>query len=136
MSTIVSTGRRRRVGVTGAVIAMALALAGCTNPYSPGQRALGGGAIGAGAGAAIGAATGGSPAAGALIGGAVGALGGALTTPQAPRPYYNQGGYNQGGYNQGYVGPHPPYPNGGPASPPPPPGYYNGGPPPPPAPGY
>ena len=40
---------------------LALSLAGCTNPYDPGQRALGGAAIGAGAGAAIGAAAGGVP---------------------------------------------------------------------------
>ncbi len=126
------TGRQmRRAGLAGVVLVAALGLAGCTDPYSPGQRALGGGAIGAGAGAAIGAATGGSPAGGALIGGAIGALGGALTTPQAPRPYYNNGGYN----NRGYVGPRPGYNNGGPP-PPPPPGYYNGGPPPPPPPGY
>ena len=58
-----------------------LGLAGCG--YSPGARALSGGAIGAGTGAIIGAATGGSPATGALIGGAVGAVGGAVTSPNA-----------------------------------------------------
>lgn len=58
---------------------VALGLAGCG--YTPGQRALSGGAIGAGAGAVIGAATGGSAATGALIGGAVGAIGGAVTNP-------------------------------------------------------
>ncbi|HVZ27933.1 MAG TPA: YMGG-like glycine zipper-containing protein, partial [Rhizomicrobium sp.] len=47
----------------------------------PGERALSGGLIGAGAGAAIGAATGGSAATGALIGGAAGAVGGAATSP-------------------------------------------------------
>ena len=55
-------------------------LAGCGN--RPGERALSGGLIGAGAGAAIGAATGGSPATGALVGGGVGAIGGAVTAPR------------------------------------------------------
>ena len=39
--------------------ALVLGLAGCTNPYDPGQRAVGGGLVGAGAGAAIGGAVGG-----------------------------------------------------------------------------
>ena len=69
-----------------------LALAGCTDPYDPGQRAVGGGLLGAGAGAAIGGIAGGGrgAATGALIGGAVGAVGGAATTPQRPPPpaYY------------------------------------------------
>jgi len=55
-------------------------LAGCGD--RPGERALSGGLIGAGAGAAIGAAPGGNPAAGALIGGGVGAVGGAVTSPR------------------------------------------------------
>lgn len=62
----------------GAVMASALVIAGCGT--SPGDRALSGGMLGAGAGAAIGAATGGSAATGALIGGAVGAVGGAATS--------------------------------------------------------
>ena len=49
-----------------------LGLAGCG--YSPGSRALSGGAI-------IGAATGLGPGTGALIGGAAGALTGAVTNP-------------------------------------------------------
>jgi hypothetical protein len=53
-------------------------LAGCG--HTPGERALSGGAIGAGSGAAIGAVTGAGPATGALIGGGVGAIGGAVTT--------------------------------------------------------
>ena len=61
------------------VISMAIGLAGCG--YSPGSRALSGGAIGAGAGSIIGAATGLGPAGGALIGGAAGAIGGAVTNP-------------------------------------------------------
>jgi len=56
-----------------------LGLAGCG--YSPGSRALSGGAIGAGGGAIIGAATGLGPGTGALIGGAAGALTGAVTNP-------------------------------------------------------
>lgn len=63
----------------GAAMASALMIAGCGT--SPGDRALSGGMLGAGAGAAIGAATGGSAATGALIGGAVGAVGGAATSP-------------------------------------------------------
>jgi osmotically inducible lipoprotein OsmB len=44
-----------------------------------GERAISGGAIGAGAGAAVGAVTGGSVLGGAVIGGAAGAATGALT---------------------------------------------------------
>lgn len=67
-----------------------LALAACTDPYDPAQRALGGGAIGAGAGAAIGGLAGGWYGAGigALAGGAVGAVTGAVTTPRPPAPAY------------------------------------------------
>ncbi len=63
-----------------------LALSACSNPYDPGQRALGGAAIGAGAGAAIGGLAGGwhGAAIGALAGGALGAVTGAVTTPRPP----------------------------------------------------
>lgn len=47
--------------------------------YSPGQRALSGGAIGAGGGAIIGGATGMGAGTGALIGAGAGALTGAAT---------------------------------------------------------
>ena len=59
---------------------MTLALSACTDPYDPGQRAVGGGLLGAGTGAAIGGLAGGGrgAAAGALIGGGVGAVGGAV----------------------------------------------------------
>ncbi len=57
--------------------ASVLGLSGCG--YSPGHRALTGGAIGAGAGAIIGAATGLGAGTGALIGGGTGALTGAAT---------------------------------------------------------
>jgi hypothetical protein len=62
----------------GGVLASAIALAGCGT--SPGDRAVSGGMIGAGAGAIIGAATG-TPATGAAIGAAAGALVGAATDP-------------------------------------------------------
>ena len=56
-----------------------LALAACG--YSPGTRAVTGGALGAGAGAGISALTGHKALPGALIGGGAGAVGGALTAP-------------------------------------------------------
>ncbi len=62
----------------GAMLASVLAVAGCGT--TPGERAVTGGLIGAGAGAAIGAATG-SAATGAAIGGVAGAATGALTDP-------------------------------------------------------
>lgn len=64
------------------VAGLSLGLAAC-DPYSPGQRAVGGGLLGAGAGAAIGGIAGGGHGAGigALAGGALGAVGGAATTP-------------------------------------------------------
>lgn len=61
------------------VLCAALLVAACGNTKS--DRALSGGAIGAGAGAAVGAVTGGSVLGGALIGGAGGAAAGALTDP-------------------------------------------------------
>jgi hypothetical protein len=69
-----------RIIPLAAATALLLGLAAC-NPNDPGQRALGGAAIGAGTGALIGGATGGNAGTGALIGGAVGAIGGAATTP-------------------------------------------------------
>jgi hypothetical protein len=84
-------------------LGMALSVTACTDPYDPGQRAVGGGLIGAGAGAAIGGALGGGrgAATGALIGGATGAVGGVATTPQRPPP--------PGYYQQGYPPPPPAY---------------------------
>jgi hypothetical protein len=70
----------KRILSAAAVGAMLLGLAAC-NPYDPGQRALGGAAIGAGTGALIGGVAGGNAGTGALIGGAIGAVGGAATTP-------------------------------------------------------
>lgn len=79
--------------VTVAALGGLTLLGACTDPYNPGQRALGGAAIGAGSGALIGAAAGGGQGAaiGALVGGAGGAAIGAATTPQ--RPYYQNGYY-------------------------------------------
>jgi osmotically inducible lipoprotein OsmB len=71
--------KTKQLVVSALVISMAIGLAGCG--YSPGSRALSGGAIGAGAGSIIGAVTGLGPAGGALIGGAAGAIGGAVTNP-------------------------------------------------------
>jgi hypothetical protein len=75
------------IGSGGIALALLLSLAACTNPYDPGQRAVGGGLIGAGAGAAIGAAAGGGTGAaiGAASGGVLGAITGAATTPPPPR---------------------------------------------------
>jgi len=67
-----------KLATLGLLGGVALVLAGCGT--DPGERALTGGLLGAGAGAAIGAAAG-NPAAGALVGGAVGAVGGAATSP-------------------------------------------------------
>ena len=80
----------RLITSTVATFGVVLALSACTNPYDPGQRALGGGAIGAGAGAAIGGLAGGWHGAGigALAGGALGAITGAVTTP--PPPHYSR----------------------------------------------
>ena len=101
----------KRSFMAGAVlVALASGLTACTNPYDPGQRALGGAVIGAGSGAAIGAIAGGGRGAaiGALAGGAVGAVAGAATTPQPPPGYYAQPpgpGYYQAPPPPGYYAP-------------------------------
>jgi hypothetical protein len=71
-------------------LAALVALSGCTDPYDPNQRALGGAGIGAGAGALLGGIAGGGRGAviGALTGAAVGGVAGAATTPQPPPPGY------------------------------------------------
>ena len=86
---------RRSIIPVAAGIGMLLALSACTDPYSPTQRAVGGGLIGAGTGAAIGGIAGGGrgAATGALIGGAVGAVGGAATTPERPPQHGSYNGY-------------------------------------------
>lgn len=92
---------KRLVAPCALAIGIALAVTACSDPYDPGQRAVGGGVLGAGAGAAIGGLAGGGRGAlaGGLIGGAAGAVGGAATTPQAPPPRYEQyPQYQQPGY--------------------------------------
>ena len=63
-----------------AMLAILLSATACGDTW--GQRAVTGGAIGAGSGAAIGAVTGMGVLPGALVGGAVGAGVGAATTPR------------------------------------------------------
>jgi hypothetical protein len=86
---------------TAAAFALFLALSACSDPYDPGQRALAGGAIGAGTGAAIGGAAAGwhGAAIGALAGGAIGAVTGAVTTPNPPRPAYYAPPPSSAGYS-------------------------------------
>lgn len=82
--------------VLGFVLMAGLGVSGCTDPYDPGQRALGGAGIGAAGGALIGGALGGGRGAvtGAVLGGGAGALGGAASTPSrgysGGQPYYSQ----------------------------------------------
>ena len=73
------------------VLISALGLAGCGR--SPGERALTGGLLGAGAGAGVGAISGGDPLTAALIGGGVGAVGGAVTAPGAGNRASSPGHY-------------------------------------------
>lgn len=75
----------RTVTMLAAATGLTLSLSAC-DPYSPGQRAVGGGLLGAGAGAGIAGIAGGNAGTGALLGGLVGAVGGAATTP-------SRGGY-------------------------------------------
>ena len=57
---------------SAAALDLALSLSACTDPYEPGQRAVGGAAIGAGSGAVIGGPAGGGR--GALAGGLIGSV--------------------------------------------------------------
>lgn len=59
-------------------LALPFLSAGCAGMTDQQQRALSGGAIGAGGGALLGAITGGSPVIGAAVGGAAGVVGGLL----------------------------------------------------------
>jgi len=76
--------------VIGAGLMMATAAS--ADPYNPGERALGGGLLGAGTGAVIGAIAGGGRCAGigAAVGGGLGAVAGAATTPARPRSAYRR----------------------------------------------
>jgi len=74
---------KHRIVTTLVLIALGCGLAGCGQ--RPGERALTGGAIGAGGGAVGAALLGANPVAGALIGGGAGALAGAVTSPRGVR---------------------------------------------------
>jgi len=70
-----------------------LAATAYADPSNPGERALGGGLVGAGTGAVIGAIAGGGRGAGigAAVGGGLGAVAGAATTPaRPPRSAYHR----------------------------------------------
>jgi osmotically inducible lipoprotein OsmB len=78
-----------------AVAALCAASLAACNAYSPTDRAVAGGLVGAGAGAVIGGVATGRPGgalAGAAIGGATGAIVGAATTPR--RSYGRCRGYD------------------------------------------
>jgi hypothetical protein len=89
------TGNEKLISSCAFALGLAMGVSACTDPYDPGQRAVGGGA---GNGAAIGGVAGGGcrAATGALIGGSLGALGGAATTPS---PDYYGYGSSASGYN-------------------------------------
>jgi hypothetical protein len=84
------------------LIALLVILVGCAQ--SPGQRAVNGGLIGAGAGLGVGALAGGGK--GALIGGPVGAVGGAaigaLTAPHSKITTSSSGGSSNGSRWSGF----------------------------------
>jgi hypothetical protein len=78
---------RRQITVSGVIGAvLLLAATAYADPYNPGERAIGGGLVGAGTGAVVGAIAGGGRGAGigALVGGGLGAVAGAATTPAPP----------------------------------------------------
>jgi hypothetical protein len=111
-------------GMAGLVLT--LGLAGCTDPYDPAQRALGGALLGAGTGAAIGAAVAGGHGAalGAAIGGATGFLGGIASSPPQASYYPAQAYYSpptayNGGYGAPATGPYGALPPGTLVPPPP-----------------
>ena len=84
----------RRRSIVANVIGAGLLLAAVAHadPYNPGERALGGGLVGAGTGAVIGAIAGGGRGAGigAAVGGGLGAVAGAATTTARPRSAYRR----------------------------------------------
>src|SRR5207237_9981701 len=85
--------RKRRAPFASVIGAgLLMATAAVADPYNPGERALGGGLLGAGTGAVIGAIAGGGRGAGigAAVGGGVGAVAGAATTPARPRSAYRR----------------------------------------------
>jgi osmotically inducible lipoprotein OsmB len=74
---------RYRIATILVLMGLGCGLAGCGQ--RPGERALTGGAIGAGAGTVGAVLLGANPVAGALIGGGAGALTGAVTSPRGVR---------------------------------------------------
>jgi osmotically inducible lipoprotein OsmB len=89
-----------------AIVALCAATLSACNAYSPTDRAVTGGLVGAGAGAVIGGvATGraGGALAGAAIGGASGAIIGAATTPASPRYARTCRGYDAYGNPVAYA---------------------------------
>ena len=77
---------------TAAALVLLAPLAGC---YSPGERALGGAAIGGAGGALVGSALSGGRAGGTLVGAAVGAASGAMVgAATAPQPQCGRWGYD------------------------------------------
>ena len=89
---------RSRATIPGMIGAgLLVATAAYADPYNPGERALGGGLVGAGTGAVIGAIAGGGRGAGigAAVGGGWGAVAGAATTPvRPPRHAYRRHYYH------------------------------------------
>ena len=88
----------RRIAYVAVILLSSVSLTACGR--SPGERALTGGLIGAGAGAGVGAIAGGDPVTGALVGAGVGAVGGALTAPQ--RGYGRPAHYGRGNRPRDY----------------------------------
>ncbi len=84
--------KRRSTAATVIGAGLLLASTAHADPYNPGERALGGGLLGAGTGAVIGAIAGGGRGAGigAAVGGGLGAVAGAATTPARPRSAYRR----------------------------------------------
>jgi hypothetical protein len=74
------TTTKKNLARASALLMLAATASGCSNLNQQQERALSGGAIGAGAGAVIGALSG-SWIVGAVVGGAAGAAVGAFTTP-------------------------------------------------------
>jgi osmotically inducible lipoprotein OsmB len=69
-----------RYATIGVLVTMLAATSACSDMSNQQQRALSGGAIGAGGGAVLGAVAGFNPLVGALVGGGAGATVGALTS--------------------------------------------------------
>ena len=85
-----------------AMLGLAASLAGC---YSPGERAMGGAALGGASGALIGAAVSGGRAGPTVAGAALGAATGAMVGASTAQPRYGYGdGYRCGRWGYDYDG--------------------------------